>query len=128
LDQLERRHCKDTPYFRPFYIGAPKGPFLWGLNSYVNFLLKNTLLCLQLQCCLYNHWIYVLQWTDTENPPYSYYIYYMYANITVLNHFREVWKILVNLSTRIVNPHHVDVDPYPSFLFDADPDPSFHFD
>jgi hypothetical protein len=20
LDQLERRHCKDTPYFRPFYI------------------------------------------------------------------------------------------------------------
>jgi hypothetical protein len=28
LDQLKRRHCKDTPYFRPFYIGAPKGPFL----------------------------------------------------------------------------------------------------
>ncbi len=33
LDQLERRHCKDTPFFRPFYIGAPKGPFLWGLRS-----------------------------------------------------------------------------------------------
>jgi hypothetical protein len=33
LDQLERRHCKDTPYFRPFYIGAPKGPFLWGLTE-----------------------------------------------------------------------------------------------
>jgi hypothetical protein len=33
LDQLERRHCKDTPYFRPFYIGAPKGPFLWGLRK-----------------------------------------------------------------------------------------------
>jgi hypothetical protein len=28
LDQLERRHCKDTPFFRPIYIGAPKGPFL----------------------------------------------------------------------------------------------------
>jgi hypothetical protein len=28
LDQLERRHCKDTPFFRPFYIGAPKGPIL----------------------------------------------------------------------------------------------------
>jgi hypothetical protein len=33
LDQLERRHCKDTPFFRAFYIGAPKGPFLWGLRS-----------------------------------------------------------------------------------------------
>jgi hypothetical protein len=32
LDQLERRHCKDTPFFRPFYIGAPKGPFLPGLT------------------------------------------------------------------------------------------------
>jgi hypothetical protein len=37
LDQLERRHCKDTPFFRPFYIGAPKGPFLWGL-SFLLFL------------------------------------------------------------------------------------------
>ena len=34
LDQLERRYCKDTPFFRPFYIGARKGPFLWGLNSW----------------------------------------------------------------------------------------------
>ncbi len=32
LDQLERRHCKDTPYFRPFYIGLPNRPFLWGLK------------------------------------------------------------------------------------------------
>ncbi len=31
LDQLEMRYCKDTPFFRPFYIGAPKGPFLPGL-------------------------------------------------------------------------------------------------
>jgi hypothetical protein len=100
----------------------------------------------------------VLQWTDTENPPYSYYIYYMYANITVLNHFREVCKDLANLSTRIADPHHgaaerirlfslmriwsrlftlirirtpsfnFDSDPDPTFHFDADPDPSFHFD
>jgi hypothetical protein len=35
LDQLERRHCKDTPFFRPFYIGAPKGPFLPGLKKYI---------------------------------------------------------------------------------------------
>ena len=27
-------------------------------------------------------------WEGEENPPYSYYIYYMYANITVLNQFR----------------------------------------
>ncbi len=32
LDQLERRHCKETPFFRPFYIRAPKGPFLRGLR------------------------------------------------------------------------------------------------
>jgi hypothetical protein len=32
LDQLERRYCKDTPFFRPFYIRAPKGPFLPGLR------------------------------------------------------------------------------------------------
>ena len=31
------------------------------------------------------------QWDDNENPPYSYYLYYMFANITVLNHFREVF-------------------------------------
>ena len=30
------------------------------------------------------------EWTDSENPPYSYYIYYMFANMTILNHFRSV--------------------------------------
>ena len=29
------------------------------------------------------------EWTDLENPPYSYYIYYMFANMTILNHLRE---------------------------------------
>ena len=28
------------------------------------------------------------QWVEVDNPPYSYYIYYMYANITALNHLR----------------------------------------
>lgn len=28
-------------------------------------------------------------WTDEDNPPYAYYLYYMYANMTVLNHFRR---------------------------------------
>ncbi|XP_070551810.1 AMP deaminase 2-like isoform X3 [Ptychodera flava] len=29
------------------------------------------------------------KWTDGENPPYAYYLYYTYANIVVLNHFRK---------------------------------------
>ena len=29
------------------------------------------------------------QWTSEDNPPYAYYIYFMYANMTVLNHFRR---------------------------------------
>ena len=29
------------------------------------------------------------RWTDDENPPYAYYIYYMFANMTILNHFRS---------------------------------------
>ncbi len=28
-------------------------------------------------------------WTSDENPPYVYYIYYMYANIQSLNNFRR---------------------------------------
>lgn len=28
-------------------------------------------------------------WTDDDNPPYAYYIYFMYSNMTVLNHFRK---------------------------------------
>lgn len=29
------------------------------------------------------------KWNDLENPPYNYYLYYMYANICILNHFRK---------------------------------------
>ena len=35
------------------------------------------------------------EWTDSENPPYSYYIYYMFANMTILNHFRRVHHLLL---------------------------------
>lgn len=35
-------------------------------------------------------------WTSEQNPPYSYYLYYMYANIMVLNNLR-----------RWVQPRHV---------------------
>jgi AMP deaminase len=27
-------------------------------------------------------------WDTEENPPYTYYIFYMYANLAVLNQFR----------------------------------------
>lgn len=30
------------------------------------------------------------EWNEEENPPYAYYQYYTYANITVLNHFRRL--------------------------------------
>uniref|UniRef100_A0A7N6FJX0 AMP deaminase n=1 Tax=Anabas testudineus TaxID=64144 RepID=A0A7N6FJX0_ANATE len=30
-----------------------------------------------------------VNWTEEDNPPYSYYLYYMYANMTVLNHLRR---------------------------------------
>lgn len=29
------------------------------------------------------------EWDDEENPPYSYYLYYMYANVSVLNQIRK---------------------------------------
>lgn len=29
------------------------------------------------------------EYDDAENPPYSYYLYYMYANLTALNAFRR---------------------------------------
>ena len=41
------------------------------------------------------------EWTDSENPPYSYYIYYMYANITMLNHLRHER----GLNTFVFRPH-----------------------
>ncbi|XP_059806100.1 AMP deaminase 2-like isoform X2 [Hypanus sabinus] len=30
-----------------------------------------------------------VNWTEDDNPPYAYYLYYMYANMTVLNHLRK---------------------------------------
>uniref|UniRef100_A0A665UV15 AMP deaminase n=1 Tax=Echeneis naucrates TaxID=173247 RepID=A0A665UV15_ECHNA len=33
-------------------------------------------------------------WTEEDNPPYSYYLYYMYANMTVLNHLRRLSFVL----------------------------------
>ncbi|XP_064073921.1 AMP deaminase 2 isoform X3 [Vanessa tameamea] len=46
-------------------------------------------------------------WDDEENPPYSYYLYYMYANITVLNHFRKEQ----GLNTFVLRPHCGEAGP-----------------
>ncbi|XP_062868533.1 AMP deaminase 3 [Trichomycterus rosablanca] len=41
------------------------------------------------------------QWTSDENPPYSYYLFHMYANIMVLNNLRKER----GLSTFLFRPH-----------------------
>ena len=45
-------------------------------------------------------------WTSEQNPPYSYYLYYMYANIMVLNNLRR-WV------SRPCAPLAWPLDPYP---------------
>nr|BAN21155.1 AMP deaminase [Riptortus pedestris] len=47
------------------------------------------------------------QWNDEENPPYAYYQYYMYANLTVLNHFRRE----KGLNTFVLRPHCGEAGP-----------------
>ncbi|XP_055526608.1 AMP deaminase 2 isoform X2 [Wyeomyia smithii] len=47
------------------------------------------------------------QWTEDENPPYAYYIYYMYANMTVLNHFRTER----GMNTFVLRPHCGEAGP-----------------
>ena len=47
------------------------------------------------------------RWTETENPPYSYYIYYMYVNITALNHLRSER----GLNTFVFRPHCGEAGP-----------------
>jgi len=41
------------------------------------------------------------QWDTEQNPPYSYYIYYLYANMTSLN----AWRKLRNFNTFVLRPH-----------------------
>ncbi|XP_055586818.1 AMP deaminase 2 isoform X1 [Uranotaenia lowii] len=47
------------------------------------------------------------QWCEDENPPYAYYIYYMYANMTVLNHFRSER----GMNTFVLRPHCGEAGP-----------------
>jgi len=46
-------------------------------------------------------------WRSTENPPYTYYLYYMFANMTVLNHFRNFRK----MNTFVFRPHCGEAGP-----------------
>ncbi|KAJ0068793.1 hypothetical protein NL108_010867, partial [Boleophthalmus pectinirostris] len=46
-------------------------------------------------------------WTEEDNPPYSYYLYYTYANMTVLNHLRRIR----GLHTFVLRPHCGEAGP-----------------
>ncbi|XP_014246157.1 AMP deaminase 2 [Cimex lectularius] len=47
------------------------------------------------------------QWSDIENPPYGYYQYYTFANLTVLNNFRKE----KGLNTFVLRPHCGEAGP-----------------
>ncbi|PRD27412.1 UNVERIFIED_CONTAM: AMP deaminase 2 [Trichonephila clavipes] len=46
-------------------------------------------------------------WKEEENPPYNYYLYYMYANMCVLNCFRKERK----MNTFVLRPHCGEAGP-----------------
>ncbi|KAF8777706.1 AMP deaminase 2 like protein [Argiope bruennichi] len=46
-------------------------------------------------------------WKEDENPPYNYYLYYMYANMCVLNCFRKERK----MNTFVLRPHCGEAGP-----------------
>uniref|UniRef100_A0A8C9RU62 AMP deaminase n=2 Tax=Scleropages formosus TaxID=113540 RepID=A0A8C9RU62_SCLFO len=46
-------------------------------------------------------------WTEEDNPPYSYYLYYTYANMTVLNHLRR----RRGFDTFVLRPHCGEAGP-----------------
>ncbi|XP_063307979.1 AMP deaminase 2 isoform X2 [Pelobates fuscus] len=46
-------------------------------------------------------------WKEEDNPPYSYYLYYMYANMTVLNHLRRQR----GFHTFVLRPHCGEAGP-----------------
>lgn len=47
------------------------------------------------------------KWTDEDNPPYGYYLYYMFSNMTVLNHFRKAR----GMNTFVLRPHCGEAGP-----------------
>ncbi|KAF9361450.1 AMP deaminase [Mortierella sp. AD094] len=51
--------------------------------------------------CVYTKFPYPRCWDSPSNPPYSYYIYYMFANLVSLNNFRQKRKF----NTFVLRPH-----------------------
>ncbi|XP_046442028.1 AMP deaminase 2-like isoform X9 [Daphnia pulex] len=47
------------------------------------------------------------EWTEEENPPYAYYVYYVYANMCVLNQFRKSR----GMNTFVFRPHCGEAGP-----------------
>ncbi|XP_027012125.2 AMP deaminase 2-like isoform X3 [Tachysurus fulvidraco] len=47
------------------------------------------------------------KWTEEENPPYAYYLYYTYANMTILNHLRR----RRGLHSFVLRPHCGEAGP-----------------
>ncbi|XP_071841600.1 AMP deaminase 2-like isoform X1 [Apostichopus japonicus] len=47
------------------------------------------------------------EWTSSENPPYSYYLFYMYANLVTLNSFRRER----GMNTFVLRPHCGEAGP-----------------
>ncbi|XP_059424856.1 AMP deaminase 2-like [Carassius carassius] len=47
------------------------------------------------------------RWCDNDNPPYSYYLYYMYVNMAVLNHLRR----RRGFNTFVLRPHCGEAGP-----------------
>ncbi|KAF5280395.1 hypothetical protein FQR65_LT03204 [Abscondita terminalis] len=52
------------------------------------------------------------KWCDEENPPYAYYMYYMYANMVIINHFRSKR----GLNTFVLRPHCGEAGPVQHLL------------
>uniref|UniRef100_A0A6Q2XSE7 AMP deaminase 2 n=1 Tax=Esox lucius TaxID=8010 RepID=A0A6Q2XSE7_ESOLU len=48
-----------------------------------------------------------VSWTEEDNPPYSYYLYYMYSNMAVLNHLRRQR----GFNTLVLRPHCGEAGP-----------------
>ncbi|XP_055747215.1 AMP deaminase 2-like isoform X3 [Salvelinus fontinalis] len=48
-----------------------------------------------------------VNWTVEDNPPYAYYLYYMYANMAVLNHLRRQR----GFNTLVLRPHCGEAGP-----------------
>ncbi|KAH7100848.1 AMP deaminase [Auriculariales sp. MPI-PUGE-AT-0066] len=50
---------------------------------------------------LYRKFPYPASWDTKQNPPYSYWLYYLYANLATLNH----WRQARGFNTFVLRPH-----------------------